>query len=358
VLGRLLIAAATAVLALTATATAARQAPVREVVPGCTYRPGALSTPGEGRPDPQRSLAAAGTLRVALLFVTPSGIAPSESPQELAGSLVAPTERWYEQASYGRARVDLTAFPTWLPVKDTSVAAATAAAVAAQIDLSRFDAVAAVLPEETHSTQSFAEIVPGGLVRYGVVLGPHPTATAQRDPRLWTVLAHELGHVLGLPDLYATAGNGADSVYAGPWDPMSRPLGQNLLAWHAWTLGWLGANNVACVYAGSTREAQLTPLETDGGLKALLLPQPQSVLVVEARERVGLDSGLCADGVLVYSVQLDAVPKAAPVRVLARNTGGGACGPLSKAPLQPGQSLKLGAVRIDVLPGLRVRVSR
>jgi hypothetical protein len=214
-----------------------------------------------------------------------------------------------------------------------------------------------VLPEETRSGQSYAEVLPSGPVRYGVLLGPHPTAAGARAPQLWTVLAHELGHVLGLPDLYATAGAGAESLYAGPWDPMSQPLGQNLLAWHALSLGWLGAANVACVRAGTTREARLTPLETGGGLKALLLPQGQSLVVVEARRRVGLDAGLCADGVLVYSVQLDAVPKAAPVRVLGRSAAG-ACGPLSGAPLRPGQSLKLGAIRVDVLSGLRVRVSR
>jgi hypothetical protein len=355
--GRLVLAAATAALALAATATAAHQAPVREAAPGCTFRPSALATPGEGRPDPTRSLAAAGTLRVALLFVAPPGITPSEDPQALADSLVAPTERWFAQASYGRARVDVTPLPTWLPVEDASVSAAVAAA-STRLDASRYDAVAAVLPEETRSTQSHAEIVPDGPVRYGVVLAPHPTATAERAPQLWTVLAHELGHVLGLPDLYAAAGNGAASVYAGPWDPMSQPLGQNLLAWHAWTLGWLGADNLACVYAGTTREARLTPLETAGGLKALLLPQGQSVVVVEARRRIGLDANLCSAGVLVYSVQLDAVPKAAPIRVLGRNTRDGACGPLSSAPLQPGQSLQLGAIRVDVLSGLRVRVSR
>jgi hypothetical protein len=353
--GRLLVAAATAALALAATATAAPQAPVRDAVPGCTFRPSALATPGEGRPDPTRSLAAAGTLRVALLFVAPPGVQPSEDPQALAATLVGPTERWFAQASYGRARVDIVPLPTWLPVRDASVSAAVAAA---QLEPGRYDAVAAVLPEETRSTQSHAEIVAAGPVRYGVVLAPHPTGGADRAPQLWMVLAHELGHVLGLPDLYAAAGNGAASVYAGPWDPMSRPLGQNLLAWHAWTLGWLGADNLACVYAGTTREARLTPLESAGGLKAVLLPQGQSVVVVEARRRIGLDAGLCADGVLVYSVQLDAVPKAAPVRVLGRNLRDGACGPLSSAPLQPGQSLKLGAIRVDVLSGLRVRISR
>jgi hypothetical protein len=297
-------------------------------------------------------------MRVAMLFAAPGGIEPNEAPADLYAQLVPSTQRWFQVASYGRMKLSVSALESWLPVTGTDVAAAVQAA-GPQVDFSGYDAVAVVLPKETRSGGSHAEIVPLGPVRYGVVLAPHPTATGERAPELWTVLAHELGHVLGLPDLYVTAGNGAESLYAGPWDPMSRPLGQNLLAWHAWSLGWLDKANVACVYSG-TREAQLSPLETQGGLKALLLPDAsgQSVTVVELRKKTGLDAALCAEGILVYTVQIDAVPRAAPVRVLGRNTGGGACGPLSYAPLRPGQSLTLGGTHIDVLAGLRVRVTR
>lgn len=357
-LGRLGLLVLAVALAVVGNAAASRHAvPAAHVIPGCSYKPQAMLTPGEGRPDPSRALAASGTLRVAMLFAAPDGIQPKESPSDLVAQLAAPTQRWFEAASYGRARLQITPLPTWLPANGTDVSAAVAA-VGSQLDLSRFDAVAVVLPEETRGFASHAEIVPLGPVRYGVVLAPHPTATAERAPELWTVLAHELGHVLGLPDLYVTAGNGAESIYVGPWDPMSRPLGQNLLAWHAWSLGWLDASNVACIYTG-TREAALTPLETTGGLKALLLPNgAQSVTVIEARKKTGLDAGLCAEGILVYTIQIDAVPKAIPVRVLGKNTGGGACGPLSNAPLQPGDTLRVGSTRIDVLAGLHVRVTR
>jgi hypothetical protein len=82
------------------------------------------------------------------------------------------------------------------------------------------------------------------------------------------------------------------------------------------------------------------------------------VIVVEARQKTGLDANLCSEGILVYTVQIDAVPKAVPVRVLAKDTSSGPCGALSNAPLKAGQSLQVGATRIDVLPGLRVRVAR
>jgi M6 family metalloprotease-like protein len=356
-LGLAILATAAAVAAAGNAAAGGSAAPAAQVIPGCNYRPQAMLTPGEGRPDPARALAASGTLRVAMLFIAPGGVQPAESPADLYAELAPPTQRWFQTASYGRARLEVTALKTWLRAEDATVAAAVDAA-AGQLDLSRYDAVAAVLPEETRGSASHAEIVPAGPIRFGVVLAPHPTATTERAPQLWTVLAHELGHVLGLPDLYVTAGNGAESLYAGPWDPMSQPLGQNLLAWHAWSLGWIDSANVACVFTG-TREATLTPLERPGGLKALLLPQGgQSVIVVEARTKTGLDANLCAEGILVYTVQIDAVPRASPVRVLGKNTGSGACGPLSNAPLKPGDSLKVGTTRIDVLAGLRVRVTR
>lgn len=350
------LAALLIALIVAGTATASREAPAATAIPGCTFKPRALLTPGEGRPDPARSVAATGTLNVAMLFVAPAGIQPSESPQSVYAELVPPAQRWFARASYGRAQLQITALKTWLPVPDETVSSAVQAA-ASQLDLTQFDAVAVVLPEETKAFASHAEILPMGPVRYGVVLAPHPNAESERAPHLWTVLVHELGHVLGLPDLYAVAGNGAESLYVGPWDPMSQPLGQHLLAWHAWSLGWLDKTSVACVFTGAS-EATLTPLETPRGLKALLVPQgTQSVIVIEARKRIGLDAGLCAEGILAYTVQIDAVPKAAPIRVLGKSADD-ACGPLSNAPLQAGDTLRLGSTRIDVLPGLRVRVSR
>jgi M6 family metalloprotease-like protein len=330
--------------------------------PGCTFLPRALRTPGEGRVDLRRALPAAGPLRVAMLFVVPRGTTAAESPAALYASLAPQAERWFAAASHGRAQLQITPIARWLPVAGTDVSDALDAAAAASVDLSGFDAVAAVLPSETQLGASHAEVVPYGRVHFGVVLAPHPTAESARAPALWTVLVHELGHVVGLPDLYVSAGQGAESLYAGPWDPMSVPLGQSMLAWHSWQLGWLDPANLGCIFSGS-REETLAPATVAGGLKALIAPLGSgSALVVEARRRTGLDAGLCDEGVLVYVVQTDAVPKAAPVRVVAPEGADGACGPLSRAALHAGGSLRTAGVRVEVLAedgdGYRVRLSR
>lgn len=355
-LGRRSLAAAAVALACTAGTARAAQPGLPAAGGGCSFLPRAIETPGEGLRDPQRALdSTARPLRLAMLFVTPAGIRPAESPAALYASLAPPVERWFAAASYGRARIRVSlAVPEWLTVDRLDAADAIAAA-SPLADLAGYDAVVAVLPEETRLGASVAEVLPGGAPRFGVVLAPHPTADAPRRPALWQVLAHELGHVFGLPDLYADIGNGAIGIHAGPWDPMSVPLGQNLLAWHAWQLGWLDSSALRCLYAG-TAVQDLTAAGGSGGVKALVVPLSQSsALVAEARERTGLDAGLCGDGVLVYDVETDAVPAAPPLRVLGAD---GACG----GPLLPGGSLEDAGVRVDVLAatagGFRVRVSR
>lgn len=123
------------------------------------------------------------------------------------------------------------------------------------------------------------------------------------------VLAHELGHGFGLPDLYGT---GASSHFgAGNWDLMGTG------AWGcdgndpavpclpgAWTRAALGWVPVDTVSAGtSLAERTLDPVETSGGiLRVESNDGSGEYFLMENRRRTGFDDRLLEEGVLIWHV--------------------------------------------------------
>ena len=123
------------------------------------------------------------------------------------------------------------------------------------------------------------------------------------------VFCHELGHALGLPDLYDTDGS---SGGAGGWDLMaaggyggnqSRPDRPSHLS--AWSKVWLGFRSpyrvmLPGVYA-------IGPVEEGGEILRIDTPIPTEYLLVEYRARVGFDDSLPGQGLLVWHVDDDQV---------------------------------------------------
>jgi M6 family metalloprotease-like protein len=126
-------------------------------------------------------------------------------------------------------------------------------------------------------------------------------------------IAHELGHNLGLPDLYDTSvkldseGNLSDEAdrFAGVFGLMADSSSNSpteMFAWSRWQLGWLRDTQVACVTTFPT-SVQLTPLAIPGGIKAVVVPLTETTaLVVESRRILGYDSLLRKEGALVYKI--------------------------------------------------------
>ena len=117
-------------------------------------------------------------------------------------------------------------------------------------------------------------------------------------------LCHELGHVLGLPDLYAK-GNAPASTGAGSWCIMSREVyfgqPQHLCAWSKEQLGWL----TPCVVDSNVRQKLiLSPVEGSANecFKVLLRPDGREYLLMENRRQSGFDTGLPGEGLLVWYV--------------------------------------------------------
>ena len=92
----------------------------------------------------------------------------------------------------------------------------------------------------------------------------------------WQALAHETGHVFGLPDLYSyKPGTGRykdNQKYVGFWDLMGWPgAGSEYLAWHKYKLGWLTDENVL-IAKKTSRTALVTPIDKKGDVKAVVVP--------------------------------------------------------------------------------------
>jgi M6 family metalloprotease-like protein len=142
------------------------------------------------------------------------------------------------------------------------------------------------------------------------------------------LIAHELGHNLGLPDLYDESVE-KDSEGNLPYEEVAGFVGafgimggitnwstaNEMFAWSRWQLGWLRDTQVACITSFPT-SVQLTPLAIPGGIKAVVVPLTETTaLVVESRGRLGYDFRLRKEGVLIYKVDTSVPSGEGPIVV-------------------------------------------
>ncbi|HYZ19351.1 MAG TPA: M6 family metalloprotease domain-containing protein [Gaiellaceae bacterium] len=314
------------------------------------------------------SLKPLGTLRAVMLFVDFRDRPASESTVHLYDRLVKPAAAWFKEVSSGRATLDVTAVHRWyrMPsgsrgyglgdgvsfVEQKSYIADAVAAADRDVDFSSYSIVYVVASRGSalqrspafHAFAGSGVQVDGTELRYGATFGEDVRDVS--PPAYGSfVLVHETGHILGLPDLYDVPNPTYWTLFrfAGGWDMMSWNLpGSHLLAWHKWKLGWLHPSELTCLNGPGELTATLTPAARPGGLKGIVVPTgSSSAFVIEARKRVGEDSRLCEDGVLVYSVDGTVKSGEGPIRVRAaqRDTSSellNRCGPLYEAPFDKG----------------------
>ncbi|HSG81451.1 MAG TPA: M6 family metalloprotease domain-containing protein, partial [Gemmatimonadota bacterium] len=136
-----------------------------------------------------------------------------------------------------------------------------------------------------------------------------------------TAIAHELGHLLGLPDLYHPVDGLLASqrrwvvgcwslMAAGAWGcPSDNSTGMwtrptHIDAWGKKRLGWL--DDIEVVPAAEFETYLLPPVRSSGRILEVPLSDVERLLI-EYRERAGFDYYLPAAGVLVYRVN-DTLP--------------------------------------------------
>jgi M6 family metalloprotease-like protein len=283
----------------------------------------------EGPTNRAAHLASVGTVRATMVLVDFPDHPATTDPRVTIDGDVKDAQRWWAEVSYGRFQAVFDAPPRWFrmpaPMASYGMGAsrtfethrrylADAVGVAdPDVDFSRTQLFFVVSPPASGLGGSSALVAPSGLgivadgaeLRFGANLG---------DDGFWGATVHETGHTMGLPDLYDLKTHAIGG--AGAWDTMSLAAGvAHFVAWQKWKLGWLDDGQVTCLGRGR-REITLTPLETKGGMKAVVIPTGRSTAIVaEVRARVGRDTSRCDEGVLVYAVDTSRATGAYPIQV-------------------------------------------
>ena len=175
----------------------------------------------------------------------------------------------------------------------------------------------------------------------------------------WAIPAHEIGHALGLLDLYSyESANqvGSDTIsiqrqfqFMHSYDLMNWPTGPapELTAWSRWQLGFLDSKRIKCLPKSYT-ETKLEALESEfNGIKALVYKINEfQVLVIENRQPLGFDYRLptSASGVIVYLVNLREESGNGPLRLLPLIANRGTS---HSHTLHPRQSFEFGKMKIE-----------
>ncbi|MFN8543081.1 MAG: M6 family metalloprotease domain-containing protein [Candidatus Binatia bacterium] len=292
---------------------------------------GGWAPPARAREVPRR-----GELRLLVVLAGFPDLALSRPRAEFVGDPNALVDRlvaYYTEVSAGRLRIvpHVGEAVVTLPrprlayvqrpdglAADAVAAFAKAATAAADRDaLAAADAVLVFFAgtgKESHATgpdmtdpwSNYTEVRPAALgFDEACVVAEREREVEGKAIEPFGVLCHEFGHLLGLPELYATGGRPHEGI--GLWGLMGHgtwvDLGRtppHLEAWSKLRLGWVDAQ----VVEETTRRVELPAVEeTPTVVKIAAVPgRPQEYYLLENRQRIGFDARLKGEGLLVWHV--------------------------------------------------------
>ena len=332
---------------------------------------------GLGIPRSSDRQKAVGDVRVAVVFVDFSDAVATRTPQNVFAILSPTAENYFRAVSYGRMNLILEPSFVWRRMSGattqygwhalTHVSHRTyiqeAVDLAASVNFANSDAITIISNPDAGALTNgptFIGTPASGITADGKLF--MNATTSGRDLSGWGGfwLNHEMGHSMGLPDLYGYSG--AAHRFVGGFSLMGLISGfaREFFAWERWLLGWIDDAQVSCAGAGSS-EVVLSPVERSGGTKMVVVPTGlTSAVVVESRRAEGYDTnGAFSPGPLVYFIDTAVASGNGVLKVFPLNDIDSSKG---TAPLQLGQSVSSGGVTITFLSqdasGDRVRVVR
>lgn len=285
-----------------------------------------------GFPRSQYRLPTSGSVRGIAIFIE---FADAKGAADIEARFAAYTQefiKFYAAQSYGKVNVRMDVVPRYIAIPNSSSKYGMQTHNGGNPWQYVRDALDAADPTVDFSPYDFALIIPP-VGTSEIVYGPaFPTNAEQlrtsekilysatvagsdsiKNPRgQWWWTAHEVGHLFGLEHQYSWSSITYEAQLLGIWDLME--TGDNapeLLAWHRYLLGWIGADSAHCIdkaKAGGTSSVHLlAPIESQkSGTKAIIVRlSDEEALVIESRRGMGFDSiSELDEGALVYRVNV------------------------------------------------------
>ena len=239
------------------------------------------------------------------------------SKDELARFELEKVENFWDKNSYGKSKIKFQVYDSIIQIDESSNSFGNGREdrifpilidrLSKELDLKNYAGFLFASPSSGPRLQAgyLGAITVEGIIKPLVWMGGWNPKVENWVPA-WKVVAHEVGHAYGLPDLYMNDGSNSAGKTLGPFDIMDGVTGisHSVTFLQRWMLGWLSDNQVSCLLPTEAPiTLNLSPVIEDSSLnKGIIVPLSEyESILIEARVKSEFDNLLDdQEGILVY----------------------------------------------------------